>query len=64
MAFPLISAGVFGCPSEIAIAVATQAIRDFLADNDMEIYLVVFDQKAFKISSSLFDDVQSYLDER
>lgn len=64
VAFPLISAGVFGCPSEIAIAVATQAIRDFLADHDMDVYLVVFDHKAFKISSSLFDDVQSYLDER
>ena len=64
IAFPLISAGVFGCPSEIAIAVATQAIREFLLDHEQEVYLVVFDHKAFKISSSLFEDVQSYLDAR
>lgn len=64
IAFPLISAGIYGCPSEIAIAVATRAIRGFLADHDMEVYLVVFDQKAFKISSSLFEDVQSFIDER
>lgn len=64
IALPLISAGVFGCPSEVSIAVATQAIRDFLTDHDMDVYLVVFDHKAFKISSSLFDDVQSFIDER
>ena len=63
IAFPLISAGVFGCPSEVAIAVATQAIREFLTDHDMDVYLVVFDHKAFKISSSLFDDVKSFIDE-
>ncbi len=64
IAFPLISAGVFGCPAEIAIAVATQAIRSFLSDHDMQIFLVVFDQKSFKISGSLFQDVQSFIDER
>ena len=64
IAFPLISAGVFGCPAEIAIAVATQAIRSFLADHDMQIFLVVFDQKSFKIFGSLFQDVQSFIDER
>ena len=64
IAFPLLSAGVFGCPSEIAIAAAGQAIRDFLQEHDMDIYLVVFDRKSFKISDTLFDDVQSYLDER
>ena len=30
----------------------------------MDVYLVVFDRKSFKISDTLFDDVQSYLDER
>ncbi len=64
IAFPLLSAGVFGCPSEIAIATAVQAIRDFLQEHDMDVYLVVFDRKSFKISDTLFDDVQSYLDER
>ena len=64
IAFPLISAGVFCCPSEIAIAVATQAIKDFLIEHDMDVYLVVFDQKAFKISGCLFEDVQSFIDER
>ena len=64
IAFPLISAGVYGCPAEIAIAVASQAIREFLQDHDMNIYLVVFDPKAFKISDSLFEAVKSYVDER
>lgn len=62
IAFPLISAGVFGCPAEIAIATAVQAIREFLADHEINVYLVVFDRKSFKISGSLFDDVQDYLD--
>ena len=62
IAFPLISAGVFGCPAEIAIATAVQAIREFLADHEINAYLVVFDRKSFKISGSLFDDVQDYLD--
>lgn len=65
IAFPLISAGIFGCPAEIAIAVAVQAIRDFLQqhEHEMDVYLVVFDQKSFRLSGSLFDDVKSYLDE-
>ena len=62
IAFPLISAGVFGCPAEIAIATAVQAVKEFLAEHEMQVYLVVFDRKAFKISSTLFDDVQDYLD--
>ena len=63
IAFPLISAGVFGCPSDVAITTATQAIRNFLQEHEMEVYLVVFDRKSFKIPDSLFEDVQSYLDE-
>ncbi len=64
IAIPLISAGMYSCPVEISIATATQVIRDFLKEHEMDVYLVVFDRKAFKISDSLFDDVQSYLDER
>ena len=63
IAFPLISAGVFGCPAEIAIRAATTAIRAFLAEHEIEVYLVIFDHSAFQISRRLFDDVQRYVDE-
>lgn len=55
IAFPLISAGVFACPAEIAIATAVQAIREFLAEHEMKVYLVIFDQKAFETYKKLFE---------
>ena len=33
IAFPLISAGIFGCPPEIAIATATGAIREYIDEH-------------------------------
>jgi O-acetyl-ADP-ribose deacetylase (regulator of RNase III) len=41
-AFPLISAGVYGYPQDQVIRVATAAIETFLAEHDMEVYLVIF----------------------
>ena len=56
IAFPLISAGVFACPAEIAIATAVQAIRNFLSEHEMDVYLVLFDSKAFQIASRILKD--------
>ncbi len=64
IAFPLISSGIYGYPKTEAIKIATRAIRDFLSENEMEIYLVVYDQTAFRISEKLFSDVQSFIDEK
>ncbi len=64
IAFPVISSGIYGYPKAEAIKIATRAIKDFLLENDMEVYLVVYDQKAFQISEKLFNDVKSYIDER
>ena len=57
IAFPLISSGDFGYPKDEALDIATNAIKDFLSENDMLIYLVVFDRKSFKINKDLFDSI-------
>jgi O-acetyl-ADP-ribose deacetylase (regulator of RNase III) len=63
IAFPLISGGIYGYPKEEALKVATSAIRDFLADHDMDVYLAVFDKAAFAVSEKLLGDVAIYIDE-
>lgn len=44
MAFPLISAGIFGYPKDQAREVAEETIQAFLRGNGMEVYLVLFDR--------------------
>lgn len=64
IAFPVISSGIFGYPKDDAIKIATKAIKDFLQTNEMDVSLVVYDKSTFLISQNLFDNVQSYIDER
>lgn len=61
--FPLISSGIFGYPKKNALQVATQAIQDYVAEHDMNVYLAVFDKDAFTISEQLLGGVESYIDE-
>lgn len=42
IAFPLISAGIYGFPKDRAREIADQAIEDFLKDHDMDVKLVLF----------------------
>ena len=63
IAFPLIAAGSYRFPKDIAITAAASVIYDFLMENDMTVYLVVFDRRSFDISSEMFKDVRAYIDE-
>ena len=57
VAFPLISSGVYGYPKDQALKVAINVISDFLLENEMKVYIVIFDKAAYKISEKLFSDI-------
>ncbi len=63
VAFPLISSGAYGYPKDAALKVATDTIRDFLMENDMLVYIVVFDRASFHISGKLYARVAQYIDD-
>ena len=64
VAFPLISAGVYGYPKPQAMKVAINTISDFLFENEMNIYIVLFDKSACQIGKRLFPDIEEYIDDR
>ena len=63
VAFPLISSGIFGYPKDQALRVAVDAISEFLAENDMTVYLVIFSRAAYTIGNKLFADIAAYIDD-
>ncbi len=62
IAFPLISSGIYSYPKAEALKTATKAISDFLENNEMRVYLVVYDKQSFEISSELYSEVEEYID--
>lgn len=63
IAFPLISTGNYGFPKDKALQIAIAAFSTFLLEQEMQIYLVVFDRTSFKLSEKLFQSVASYIDQ-
>ena len=64
VAFPLISSGIYGYPKDQALKVAVDTISTFLLENEMMVYMVIFDRKAYQISGKLFADIEAYIDDR
>ena len=46
IAFPLISSGVYGYPREDALDIAVKAIREFLEEHELTVYLVLYKGRA------------------
>lgn len=63
IAFPLISSGVYGYPKDKALKIAIDVISDFLLENEMTVYIVIFDKAAYGISEKLFSDITEYIDD-
>lgn len=62
IAFPLIATGVYGFPKAEALQIAVSVFSEFLVDSDMEITLVVFDEKSFVLSDKIFSGVEEFID--
>jgi O-acetyl-ADP-ribose deacetylase (regulator of RNase III)/transcriptional regulator with XRE-family HTH domain len=63
IAFPLISAGIYGYPKDQALHMAISAISEFLLNNEANIYLVLFDKSAVTLSEKLFTAITQYIDD-
>lgn len=63
VAFPLISSGIYEYPKADALKVAINTISSFLLENDMLVYIVIFDKNAYKISEKLFADIEEFIDD-
>lgn len=61
IAFPLISTGVCGFPKGEGLRIALSEIGDFLAVEEMTVYLVVFDGESFEMTGKLFGGIPSYI---
>lgn len=62
ISFPLISTGGFGYPKEEGMRIAVDEIYAFLLENEMQIYLVVFDTKATMLGEKIYPDLEEYID--
>ena len=54
IAFPLISAGIYGYPKKEAMETAVSSILQFLEKCEMEVFLVLFDEESFQVAETFF----------
>lgn len=63
IAFPFIATGSYGFPRDEAIRIAISVFGEYLLEYDIQIYLVVFDKKSYDMSTRLFSDVDTFINE-
>lgn len=63
IAFPLISTGNYNFPKYEALNIALDEIRKFLLTHDMNVILVVLDERSFELSAQLVGEIDEYIKE-
>ena len=63
LAIPLLASGSYGFPKGIALRIALSEIEAFMSVSDMDVYLVVFDEKSVSLSSELYGDIDEYIND-
>lgn len=63
IAFPLISSGEYLFPKDKVLKYAMETITEFLLENEMTVYLCVYDKESYSISKKLFNDIESFIED-
>ena len=63
VAFPLISSGVYCFPKDQVLKFAIQTITEFLFENELTVYICVFDKESYSFSQKLFSDIQEFIND-
>ena len=57
IAFPLISAGIFGYPKKEAWEIALKTCKDFLKNNEMDIVFTIIDDNILNLGLKIYSEV-------
>lgn len=64
VAYPLISAGIYGFPVDEALAIAREETEAFLrVQEDVAVTLVMFDRATVRAGGEQFDEIDEYIDD-
>ncbi len=60
VAFPLISSGTYGYPKDQVLKQAVAVISNYLSDNEMTVYLCVYNKTSYEFSKELYNNIYIY----
>lgn len=63
VAFPLISSGTYGYPKDQVLRFAIEVITEFLYENEMTVFICVFDRTSYEFSRTLYAELSRVIAE-
>ena len=63
IAFPLIASGLHGYPKDDVLSAALEVLEGFLQENEVDVYLVIYNKDEYDLNACLKEELSAYLDE-